>query len=373
MRGNTEDFRQLFLSGTPLMDVRAPIEFAKGAFPNAQNRPLMNDGERQKVGICYKEQGQQAAIDLGNTLVRGKIKQQRIDQWRAFAEANPNGYLYCFRGGLRSQIVQQWLAEAGVEYPRVVGGYKAMRRFLIDTLDHAVAECPLTLVAGLTGTGKTEVIAALDHSLDLEGHAHHRGSSFGRHATPQPGQIDFENRLAIEALHVLEAGHRSLVLEDEGRIVGSCSVPVELFRTMQAAPLVWLDDSFDNRVSRILGDYVIDMQAEFDELYPEEPDRAFAALSEHLLGSLLRIRKRLGGERHQQLEALMQAALDVHQRTGDEQEHRAWIAALLEHYYDPMYAYQRSGKEERVVFSGTQDEVIDYLRAQRPAQSGPGV
>ncbi|SDS13079.1 tRNA 2-selenouridine synthase [Halopseudomonas xinjiangensis] len=364
MRDNTEDFRQLFLSGAPLMDVRAPIEFSKGAFPSTVNRPLMNDGERQKVGTCYKEHGQQAAIALGNELVRGKTKQQRIDEWKTFAEANPDGYLYCFRGGLRSQIVQQWLSEAGVEYPRVIGGYKAMRRFLIDSLERAITDSRLMLVAGLTGTGKTEVIAALDNSLDLEGHAHHRGSSFGRHATPQPGQIDFENRLAIEALQVVEAGHRTLVLEDEGRIVGSCSVPVELFRQMQTAPLVWLDDSFDNRVSRILKDYVIDMQAEFAELYPQEPDKAFAALSEHLLGSLLRIRKRLGGERHQQLEALMQSALDVHQRTGDVQEHRSWIAALLEHYYDPMYAYQRSGKEERVVFSGTQHEVVEYLRAQ---------
>ena len=364
MRDNTEDFRRLFLAGVPMMDVRAPVEYAKGAFPNTVNRPLMNDGERQKVGICYKQHGQQAAIELGHELVRGKTKQKRIEEWQAFAHANPDGYLYCFRGGLRSQIVQQWLGEAGVDYPRVVGGYKAMRRFLIDTLDRAIAECPLLLVAGLTGTGKTEVIAALGNSLDLEAHAHHRGSSFGRHATPQPGQIDFENRLAIQALKVLEAGHRTLVLEDEGRIVGSCSVPIELFRQMQTAPLVWLDDSFDNRVSRILQDYVIDMQAEFVDLYPQAPDQSFAALSAHLLGSLLRIRKRLGGERHQQLEALMRSALDVHQRTGDVTEHRAWIAALLEHYYDPMYAYQRSGKEERVVFSGTQDEVVEYLAAQ---------
>src|SRR5690606_26775848 len=100
------------------------------------------------------------------------------------ARAHPEGYLYCFRGGLRSQLVQQWLAQAGVEYPRVIGGYKAMRRFLLDGLDAAALECPPLLVAGLTGTGKTEVIAAVAQSLDLEGLAHHRGSSFGRHATP---------------------------------------------------------------------------------------------------------------------------------------------------------------------------------------------
>lgn len=367
MRDNSADYRRLFLQAVPLMDVRAPIEFAKGAFPGALNYPLMNDGERQKVGTCYKEQGQQAAIELGHRLVCGKLKAARIEAWKAFAEANPDGYLYCFRGGLRSQIVQQWLQDAGVQYPRVIGGYKAMRRFLIDTLDQAVADCPLTLVAGLTGTGKTEVISALDNSLDLEGHAHHRGSSFGRHATPQPGQIDFENRLAIEALRRMEAGCRQLVLEDEGRIVGSCSVPIELFRVMQQAPLVWLEDSFENRVARILGDYVVDMQAEFAVLYPQNPEASFAALSEHLLGSLLRIRKRLGGERHQQLEQLMREALIEQQRSGEVDGHRYWIAALLEQYYDPMYAYQRSGKEERVVFSGDQTAVVEFLRERARA------
>ena len=34
----------------------------------------------------------------------------------------------------------------------------------------------------------------------------------------------------------------------------------------------------------------------------------------------------------------------------------------MTHYYDPMYAYQRVGKEQRVVFSGDQAAVIEYLR-----------
>ncbi|WP_022964231.1 tRNA 2-selenouridine(34) synthase MnmH [Halopseudomonas pelagia] len=362
MRDNTEDYRQLFLRAIPLMDVRAPVEFHKGAFPGTINRPLMDDAERQQVGTCYKQAGQQAAIELGNRLVCGDLKEKRIAEWVAFAQQHPEGYLYCFRGGLRSQIVQQWLAEAGVQYPRVVGGYKAMRRFLIDSLDGAVRDCPLHVVAGLTGTGKTEVIHALDNSLDLEGHAHHRGSSFGRHATAQPGQIDFENALAIEALRARAAGCGQLVLEDESRMVGSCTVPLELYQAMQSAPLIWLEDSFDNRVGRILGDYVIDMHAQFADLCPEQPEQAFSDFAEHLTNGLLRIRKRLGGERFQNFQAIMQEALDVQQRTGDVRAHREWIEGLLTHYYDPMYAYQRAGKEERVVFSGDQQSVIEYLR-----------
>jgi tRNA 2-selenouridine synthase len=369
MRDNTEDFRSLFLNDVPLMDVRAPVEFDKGAFPQSVNLPLMVDVERQKVGTMYKQQGQQAAIALGHSLVCGKVKQARVDAWLAHVKANPEGYLYCFRGGLRSQLVQQWLADAGVQYPRVVGGYKAMRRFLVDTLDAAALECSPILVAGMTGTGKTEVITALDNSLDLEGRANHRGSSFGRHATPQPAQIDFENRLAIDALKLRAAGVTQIVLEDEGRIVGSCSLPLTLYREMQEAPLVWLEDSFENRVTRILGDYVVNMLAEYRAQQPGDPEAAFAAFETYLLGSLQRIYKRLGGDRHSELNALMEAALAEQKRTGDVHAHRGWIEGLLTHYYDPMYVYQRENKRSRVVFSGDQAEIVAWLRDQHQRQA----
>lgn len=130
MPENLSDFRHIFLNDVPMMDVRAPVEFAKGAFPGVLNLPLMNDEERQKVGTCYKQRGQEAAIALGHSLVSGEIKNGRIAAWAAFAKVHPHGVLYCFRGGLRSQITQQWLqSEVGIAYPRVIGGYKAMRTF----------------------------------------------------------------------------------------------------------------------------------------------------------------------------------------------------------------------------------------------------
>lgn len=33
MRDNTQHYRELFLDDIPLMDVRAPVEYLKGAFP----------------------------------------------------------------------------------------------------------------------------------------------------------------------------------------------------------------------------------------------------------------------------------------------------------------------------------------------------
>ena len=77
MPTNLTDYRHIFLNDVPMMDVRAPVEFGQGAFPGVANLPLMDDGERQQVGTCYKHKGQEAAIALGHQLVSGSIKRQR--------------------------------------------------------------------------------------------------------------------------------------------------------------------------------------------------------------------------------------------------------------------------------------------------------
>ena len=364
MRDNSGDYRQLFLNDVPMMDMRAPVEFAKGAFPGVVNLPLMDDGERQKVGTCYKQKGQQAAIELGHQLVSGAIKAERIEAWAAFAKAHPEGYLYCFRGGLRSQIVQQWLKEeAGIDYPRVLGGYKAMRSFLLETIQQAVQQCDWVLVGGMTGTGKTEVIAALSNSLDLEGHANHRGSSFGKRASAQPSQIDFENALAVDILKKRAAGIEHFVLEDEARLIGRCALPLELHQAMQQLPLVWLEDSLASRTERILQAYVVELCAEFVDQLGEE--QGFAAYAERLQQSLENIRKRLGGQRYQRLAAIMQQALSEQGASGAVDTHRGWIEALLLEYYDPMYVFQRESKAGRIEFVGEQAALVEYLRQRR--------
>ena len=241
-RGDIQDYRQLFLSDVPLMDVRAPIEFSKGAFPAAINLPVLNDRERELVGTCYKENGQDAAIALGHSLLTEDIKAQRVQAWGDFAKANPEGYLYCFRGGLRSRSTQQALKDAGINYPLVLGGYKAMRRFLIDELEINASTLPYCVVAGPTGSGKTELILDLKGAVDLEGLANHRGSSFGKLPGGQPSQIDFENRLSIVLLrHRAQSTPMAPVyVEDEGRLIGRCALPEILKTRMSESPVVIL-------------------------------------------------------------------------------------------------------------------------------------
>ncbi|SDP31302.1 tRNA 2-selenouridine(34) synthase MnmH [Ectopseudomonas guguanensis] len=361
MRNDCTDYRDLFLNDRAMMDTRAPVEFLKGAFPGVTNLPLMTDIERQKIGTCYKQHGQQAAIELGHQLVSGRTKAERIEAWATFARANPDGYLYCFRGGLRSQIVQQWLkSEAGIDYPRVVGGYKAMRTFLLETTEQAVAECDFVLVGGMTGTGKTEVLAQLGNAVDLEAHANHRGSSFGKRASAQPAQIDFENVLAIDLLKRRAAGQQQFVLEDEARLIGRCSLPLPLYQGMQHYPLVWLEDSLADRVERILQAYVVELCAEFVAVQGAEA--GFAAFAARLRESLANITRRLGGERYQRLAAIMDQALEEQARDGQVDTHRGWIEALLVEYYDPMYVFQRESKAARIEFAGEQQAVVEYLR-----------
>ena len=356
------DYRELFLSGRPMLDTRAPVEFAKGAFPGAVNIPLMNDAEREQIGLRYKQQGQDAAIALGHQLVSGETKAARIRAWTDFAHRHPDGCLYCFRGGLRSRIARQWLQEeAGIDYPRVAGGYKAMRGFLLETVEKAVAECGFVVIGGMTGSGKTDVVLQLNNGLDLEGHANHRGSSFGKRATAQPSGIDFENSLAIDVLKKRAQGLAQFVLEDESRLIGRCAVPLTLYEGMQRFPLVWLEEDVEARIERILRDYVTGLSAEYAALHGVAGHALFGA---HLQSALEKLRKRLGDERYRRAADTLAAALAVQADSGEVDLHRGWIGILLREYYDPVYRYQRENKAERIEFVGGQAAVLDYLRAR---------
>ncbi len=144
---NGTDYRAILASDTPLIDVRAPVEFSQSAMPAAINLPLMNDEERAAVGTCYKRQGPEAALALGHKLVQGDLRASRTQAWLEACARYPHGYLCCARGGQRSHIVQQWLKEAGVDYPLIVGGYKALRQAAIQATDELVQR-PIVLIGG---------------------------------------------------------------------------------------------------------------------------------------------------------------------------------------------------------------------------------
>ncbi|MGD2081877.1 MAG: tRNA 2-selenouridine(34) synthase MnmH [Chromatiales bacterium] len=355
-----DDYRRLFLNGVPLMDVRAPVEFDQGAFPRAENHPLIDDAERHEIGIRYAEAGQDAAAALGHRLVDGPTKAARVAAWAAFARRHPGGALYCFRGGMRSRISQRWLYEAtGVRYPRVRGGYKALRRFLLEELEASAARIRPLIIGGRTGVGKTRVLQRLDPALDLERLAWHRGSAFGRHATPQPGQVDFENALSVALLRHRAAGNGLLAVEDESRAIGSRHIPPPLFEALKRAPLVLVETGLEERVGNILQEYVVDALAEHRAQHGART--GWERWVTDLLDSLDRIRKRLGAARHASLRALMAEALEHQRHSGETGPHRVWIRTLLAEYYDPMYDYQIERNRSRICFTGGPAEVVDEV------------
>ena len=371
LKGNLsehEDIAELFLNDIPLLDVRAPVEFEQGSFPNAVNIPLMTNEEREAVGIKYKEQGQDAAILLGAELVTEEGRKQRKQAWAEFMQ-NANlhktggiggGVLFCFRGGLRSQITQQWLLdETGTDYPRVAGGYKAMRRFLIESIDRIAQEMPIVILGGRTGSGKTRVLKQLENSIDLEGLANHRGSAFGPTATPQPTQINFENALAIDMLKKEAAGVTFFVIEDEARNVGSLGVPLALYEAMQKSPIVKLDVPQEDRNKISIEEYIVDTKQHFDSVYGEE--EGAVKLSEHLLNSLSKIQKRLGGERYKEAQDQMKSATKQYLEAGLLNGFIPVVNSLLVDYYDPMYDYQIEKKKNRIVMEGSVKEVLGYI------------
>ena len=63
---NTLDMQAIFREDIPLIDVRAPVEFDAGAFSQASNLPILNDTQREQVGICYSASGPEAATRMGH-------------------------------------------------------------------------------------------------------------------------------------------------------------------------------------------------------------------------------------------------------------------------------------------------------------------
>lgn len=350
-----EPTTQIFTGDVPLLDVRAEVEFAQGAFPHAVNLPILTDTEREQVGISYKHEGPDAAVELGHHLVSGDAKTTRVAAWQRFIDANPGTLLYCFRGGQRSRIAAEWLHDAGIEIPRIEGGYKAMRRLLVD---HFEKLPNLAIIGGRTGVGKTEfllkLVAARPLSIvDLEGRANHRGSAFGKMPTPQPTQIDFENAVAIDFLKSSVTGHQMTFIEDEGRMVGRVNLPVGLQDRMKASPLLQLECSLAERVDRIYCEYIEDMAVRVASEHG--PETGPAVHRDMFLTSVDAIRKRLGGVRHKEIRAIMESAFE----NSSDTDHKAWIQQLLVNYYDPMYDYQLESKQDRICFRGEQDAVME--------------
>ena len=241
-----------------LIDVRTPSEYALDHIPGAVNLPVLSDDERARVGTIYKQVSPFTAKKLGAALVAANIARhldgplrEQLRSWRPL--------VYCWRGGKRSGALTHVLREIGWDAKALDGGYKAYRRAVVAELPALADRLQLRVVCGMTGSGKSRLLQALQQEgaqvLDLEALAAHRGSVLGNLPdAPQPSQKLFESRL-WDRLRRLDP-ERRVYVESESKKIGALQVPQPLLDRMWASPCVLLSTPRPVRVKLLETEYV---------------------------------------------------------------------------------------------------------------------
>ena len=334
------------LSSYKNIDLRSEKEFHKGTIPGSVNIPILSNDEFENVGKEYKNKGQEAAINLGLQLVKGDLKNKRIDAWKNHLNNNPGCFIFCYRGGLRSKIAQEWLEKENIIVQRISGGYKNFRSNILD--EHVNSKYDINkwmIIGGLTGSGKTALLSQFKETIDLEKIANHRGSAFGKNISPQPSQADFENELTLKYIN---HSHSNILLEDESRSIGKVTLPGTWYEKMQSSNLVVLKISTDERVNNILDEYVLQIL--------KTPNNVQELLNQYLF-SLEKIKKRLGDKLFKEISDLMIKAFKM----DNLDSHKKWISKLLIGYYDPMYNYKLKLRKEYIVHIGDDISCFNYI------------
>ena len=306
----------------PLIDVRSPNEYYKGHMPNSINIPLFDNEERAKVGTIYKKKGKEKAIFEGLKFFEEKTDNllnslfdyinSRQNNLIEGKPSEPIIRIYCARGGMRSLSIA-WLLEK-YKYKTVTlkGGYKKYRNW---TLNSFTKKWNIVIIGGKTGTGKTKILKLLEkhcyQTVDLEGYASHRGSTFGGLGMgKQPSNEQFENMISERLLLFNQIN--PIYVEAESANIGSCKIPHEFFIQMKKAPRIEIIRSESNRLEELVSTYSIFKQEDLQEC-------------------VLRIKKRLGPER-------VKLAIESIKK-------KKWelvCKAVLE-YYDKCYEYEKFG------------------------------
>ncbi len=240
-----------------IIDVRSESEFAEDHVPGAISCPVLNDHERAEVGTLYKQQSPFDAKKIGAALVAANISRHlqahfldKPRDWRPL--------VYCWRGGERSGAMAHILSRVGWQVGRVQGGYKAYRRKVVAELETLPARFDWRVICGMTGTGKSRLLRALQDQgaqvLDLEELAAHRGSVLGNLPDqPQPSQKMFESRLwaRLKAL----SPERPVFVESESKKIGALRVPESLIAAMWASRCMVIEAPVGVRVALLKDEY----------------------------------------------------------------------------------------------------------------------
>lgn len=240
-----------------IIDARSPAEFALDHIPGAVNCPVLDDEERRIVGTIYKQTGAFEARRVGGAMVAANLARHLREQW-ADKPADWRPMVYCWRGGLRSGSMVNWMRLVGWDARQLASGYKAFRHHVLEIIDAVVPQLRLQVICGATGSAKTRVLEALaargEQVLDLEHFASHKGSLLGGlPGVAQPSQKGFETLIAT-ALENLDLS-RPLYIEGESARIGRIALPVPLVTRMRAAHCIEVEATPEARLAFLLRDY----------------------------------------------------------------------------------------------------------------------
>ena len=266
-----------------IIDVRSPGEFNHAHIVSALNLPLFTNEERAIIGTTYKKQSREAAIKVGLPLFGTKLLPmiETVEKWVSEKQQGANTtkpaiIVHCWRGGMRSAAVAWLLDLYGYKVYQLTGGYKAYRNWVLNQF---VKEYPIKVLGGFTGSGKTEILHALQQRniavIDLEGLANHKGSAFGAIGqAAQPSQEMFENKLAAALFN--NKTNEPFWVEDESQRIGLVMIPTSFFAQMRNSVCHFIIIPFEERLNFIVQGYGgYDVQL--------------------LIDATVRIQKRLGG------------------------------------------------------------------------------
>ena len=240
-----------------IIDVRSPAEYAEDHIPGALSAPVLSNQQREQIGTLHQQSSAFDAKKAGAALVARNIA-QHLEENFSTRPKNWRPLIYCWRGSQRSGAMTEIFARIGWRAAQLDGGYKAYRRWVIERLDAIPAGYRFHIVCGVTGSGKSRLLRALDAAgaqvLDLEDLAQHRGSVLGNlPGAPQPAQKMFES-LVLARLASFAAA-RPVFVEAESKKVGDLRVPEVLMDCMRASPCLRVEMSAPLRIELLKDEY----------------------------------------------------------------------------------------------------------------------
>ncbi len=240
-----------------LIDVRSPAEFAEDHIPGAINLPVLDDEERARIGTLYKQVSPFEAKKQGAALVARNIA-RHIEESCLDKPKDWKPLIYCWRGGNRSGSMTLIMNRIGWAARQLEGGYKAYRQQVLQDLATLPAQLDFRVACGLTGSGKSRLLAALHAAhaqvLDLEGLARHKGSVLGHvPGNPQPSQKYFESLLR-QALSGFDPA-QPIFVEAESKKIGNVRAPDSLIERMWQSRCLRLEASTAVRVQLLCEEY----------------------------------------------------------------------------------------------------------------------